>query len=210
MKEVTTILLIRHGMTDAVGYQLVGWTPGVGLNEKGRAEVERLGQNLAGVRLDAIYSSPLDRARQTAEAVAGHHGLHVTFRDDLGEVKFGDWTGLLLAEVEPDPRWHAWNACRSTAGTPNGETYLELQDRMVSELTRIAAAHPNGTVAVVSHADSLRAALLQFLGMPGDFCLRLAVRPASVSVAQLGDGPPRVLAVNIPVNGWDGLLPGRQ
>ncbi len=201
------MLLIRHGMTVAVGNYLSGWTPGVHLNARGRGEVERVGRNLAGVRIHAIYSSPLDRARETAQAVAAPHRLDIQFRDRLGEVRTGDWTGRSIAELDAgDPLWHAWNANRGTARIPNGESYLELQDRMVSELMAIAAGHDSQIVAAVSHADPIRAALLQFLGIPGDLCLRLEIRPASVSVLHLGPGQPRVAALNIPVDGISSLL----
>jgi broad specificity phosphatase PhoE len=207
INRMTTFLLIRHGMTDAVGNYLAGWAAGVHLNERGREQVDQVGRNLASLRLDAVYSSPLERARETAEAIAIHHGCVVQLRARLGEVRFGDWTGRSIAELEAgDAGWRAWNSYRGTSRTPNGESYLELQDRVVSTLMAIAHDHPNGLIVVVSHADALRAALIQFLGMPGDFCLRLDVRPASVSVLQITEGEPRVAAVNIPVDGISGLL----
>ncbi len=206
MKGMSTVLLIRHGMTDAVGHQLVGWTPGVSLNAAGRDQAKELGRSLECVKLSGIYSSPLDRALQTAEAVAAHHGMPIQIRDQLGEVRFGDWTGCLIEDLSGDPEWQRWNAYRSTARTPNGESFLELQNRMVSALNEIALLHPDGIVAAVSHADAIRAALLQYLGMPADFCLRLDIQPASVSVLQFTGGAPRVRTVNIPVNGFDGLL----
>jgi probable phosphoglycerate mutase len=194
-------------MTDAVGNYLASWTTGVHLNATGRAEVALLGQNLASIPITAVYSSPLERARETAHAVAAHHGLEVRLRDSLGEVRFGDWTGRSIADLDAaDPRWHAWNANRSIGRTPNGESFLELQDRMVSEIMTIAAEHPAATVAVVSHADAIRAALVQFLGIPGDLSLRLDIRPASVSILHLGSGSPRVAALNIPVGGIPSLL----
>jgi probable phosphoglycerate mutase len=194
-------------MTDAVGNYLAGWTPGVHLNAAGQAQVELLGRNLAPIPIAAVYSSPLERARETALSVAAHHGLEIQLRDSLGEVRCGDWTGLSIADLDAgDPRWHAWNSNRSVARTPNGESYLELQDRMVSEIMTIAAEHPSAIVAVVSHADAIRAALVQFLGIPGDLCLRLDIRPASVSILHLGSGSPRVAALNIPVDGIPSLL----
>jgi probable phosphoglycerate mutase len=194
-------------MTDAVGNYLASWTTGVHLNATGQAEVELLGRNLASIPIAAVYSSPLERARETAQAVAAHHGLEVRLRDSLGEVRFGDWTGRSIADLDAaDPRWHAWNANRSIGRTPNGESFLELQDRMVSEIMTIAAEHPAATVAVVSHADAIRAALVQFLGIPGDLSLRLDIRPASVSILHLGSGSPRVAALNIPVDGIPSLM----
>jgi probable phosphoglycerate mutase len=194
-------------MTDAVGNYLSGWAPGVHLNRRGRDEVALLGRNLASIPIAAIYSSPLERARETAETVAAHHGLDVQFRDSLGEVRFGDWTGRSIAELDSgDPRWRAWNSHRGIGRTPNGESFLQLQDRMVSEIMTIAADHPAATVAVVSHADAIRAALVQFTGIPGDLSLRLDIRPASVSILQLAAGQPRVSALNIPVDGISSLL----
>jgi probable phosphoglycerate mutase len=206
IKQVTTILLIRHGMTAAVGHRLTGWAPGVHINDAGREQVAKLGLDLAGIPLQAIYSSPLERARETAEAVAGHHRLEIQYRERLGEVRVGEWTGKLLTELEDDPQWREWNLSRATARTPKGETFLELQNRVTTELMDIAHAHPDGIVAAVSHADPIRAALMQFLGMPGDFCLRLEVGPASVSVLQIARWGPRVLSVNIPVGGIRSLL----
>jgi probable phosphoglycerate mutase len=194
-------------MTDAVGNYLAGWTAGVRLNAAGRSQAELLGRNLAAIPMVAVYSSPLERARETAQAVAAHHGLEVRLRDSLGEVRFGDWTGRSIADLDAgDPRWHAWNANRGLGRTPNGESFLELQDRMVSEIITIAVEHPGATVAVVSHADAIRAAFTQFLGMPGDLCLRLDIRPASVSVLHLGSGSPRIAALNIPVDGIPSLM----
>jgi len=194
-------------MTDAVGNYLAGWTAGVYLNDKGRTEVELLGRNLAAIPIAAIYSSPLERAHETARAVAAHHGLEIQLRDSLGEVRFGDWTGRSVADLDAgDAQWHGWNSNRSIARTPNGESFLQLQNRMVSEIVAIAAERPAAIVAVVSHADAIRAALAQFLGIPGDFVLRLDIRPASVSVLHLGSGQPRVSALNLPVDGISSLL----
>ena len=143
---------------------------------------------------------------QTADAVNAHHNLPIRMEERLGEVRFGDWTGCLIQDLDGDPEWRRWNTCRSTARTPNGETFLELQNRMVVTLNQIAISHHESLVAVVSHADAIRAALLQYLGMPADFCLRLDIQPASVSVIQFNGFAVRILSMNIPVNGFDGLL----
>ena len=101
---MTTLLLIRHGMTDAVGRRIVGWMPGVGLNDIGEHQAALLGRELRGMKLDAVISSPLERAALTALAIARPQGLEVEYREGLGEVRFGDWTGKTLAELEADER----------------------------------------------------------------------------------------------------------
>ncbi len=117
---MTTILLIRHGMTDAVGRRIAGWDPGVLLNERGLEQVERLGRELAAVKFDAIISSPLERAAMTAAAIAKHHRLTVSYREGLGEVRFGEWTGLTLDQLERDGRWKLWCTMRASERAPGG------------------------------------------------------------------------------------------
>ena len=194
------ILLIRHGMTDAVGRQLVGWTPGVHLNAEGRGEARRLGEFLRPSPIAAVYASPLERTAETAREVAQPHGLAVNVRERLGEVRYGDWTGRMLEEVEADPRWHFWNERRGEARCPNGESMAEIQDRMAAELRDIARRHADETVAVVSHGDPIRAAMSYFLGMPLDMVLRLQIDTASVSTIQFD--PPWITVSGLNERGW--------
>jgi probable phosphoglycerate mutase len=193
---VTTFLLIRHAATDWLGRALAGRTPGVGLNRAGREQAERLGRRLAAVRLDAIHSSPLERAVETAEAVARHHGLGVERSDRLLELDFGEWTGRSLAELEGDPRWAAFNAFRADTRIPSGDHMLDVQARVAAELETLRGRHPSGRVAVVSHGDVIRAALLLHAGIPLDGYGRLEVSPASVSVVEMGPSGSRVLRLN--------------
>ena len=178
---MTTFLLIRHGMTDAVGRRIVGWLPGVSLNDEGRRQAERLGQAL---RVDAVYSSPLERAMETAQAM----GLPVIARDELGEIRFGEWTGQTLEELERDERWRRWNTERGALRAPGGESMAEVRDRMIGELRRLQKEHPRQTVAVVSHGDPIRAAIVGLLDAPMDAVLRLQIHPASVSVVRKDEG----------------------
>jgi broad specificity phosphatase PhoE len=191
-----TLLLIRHGMTDAVGHKLVGRTPGVSLNTVGAAQMQTLGRRLATIDLAAVYTSPLERAVQSATEIALPHGLDVVIRPMLTEIDFGAWTGKSLTELRDDPAFSRFNSARSTNAPPNGEHSLELQRRMVLELSELSAAHPERCVAVVSHADPLRAALTYFLGMPLDLLGRLEVEPGSVSRLELSPFRTCVLSLN--------------
>jgi broad specificity phosphatase PhoE len=201
IKAMTTVLLIRHGMTDAVGHRIVGWTPGVFLNAAGERQVASLSRELARVKLDAILSSPLERASLTARAIAAPHGIEVELRDGLGEVRFGEWTGQTLKQLEQDERWRCWNTLRSCGRAPGGESMLDTQGRMFNELTRVRDAYPDGTVALVGHADAIRALIVYLLGMSLDVFLRLRIDPASVSIVRISDASLEVAGINLSADG---------
>ena len=203
---MTTVLLIRHGMTDAVGQRIVGWTPGVLLNTEGMRQVEVLTRELRSVKLDAVVSSPLERAAMTAQAIAASHGLEVIHRDGLGEVRFGEWTGKTLKELEQDERWRRWNAIRSCGRAPGGESMLDTQRRMFDELTCVHQNYTDATVALVSHADAIRALLVYVLGMSMDVFLRLRIDPASVSIIRMSEWSLEVAGVNLHADGIAPLL----
>jgi probable phosphomutase (TIGR03848 family) len=194
---MTTLLLVRHGMTDAVGRVLSGWMPGVGLNVQGRAQVQALAPQLQRVSLAAVYSSPLERARQTADAIAAVHGLEVRLLDEVGEVRYGDWTGRRFTELEPDETWQRYNRMRSGTRIPGGELTIDIQARVVSALVRLSQAHPGERIVVVSHADVIKLAVGYVLGSPIDFMMRIEIEPASVTTLELQPYSARVLGVNV-------------
>jgi probable phosphomutase (TIGR03848 family) len=193
---MATLILIRHGMTDVAGKQLSGWSPGIFLNDQGRAEVASLGQALESEPIRAVYSSPLERTIETARAIAAPHSLEVETRERVGEVRYGDWTGRWIKDIQGDPDWRHWNEHRAEARAPNGESMLEIQARVVDELLTIAACHGSETVAVVSHGDPIRAAIAYFLGVPLDLFLRIEIDPASMTKIQVESWGVRVLYVN--------------
>jgi probable phosphomutase (TIGR03848 family) len=193
---MTTLLLIRHGHTDWIGRAIAGHTPGVALSADGRNQAERLVERLRAVPLAAIYSSPLQRTLETAQPLAQARNLPVQTRDRLIEVNFGEWTGMSMADLEKDPRWDRFNRLRSTARAPGGDLMLDVQSRMVDEMEELRLRHTGETIAVVSHQDSIKAALAHYLGVPLDLFHRFEIGPASVSVVQLADWGPRILAVN--------------
>jgi probable phosphoglycerate mutase len=193
---MTTFLLIRHALNDTVGRRVAGWQAGIRLNGEGRGQAERLSSRLSVAPLAAVYSSPLERALETAGAVARAHRLEFRSADEFGEMRFGEWTGRSFRELDEDPLWRQFNTFRSGTRPPGGETMLEVQARMLAGLERLCERHPDKTVAVVSHGDPIKSVIAHFAGMPLDFFLRLEVSPASVSVVSVGMYGPQILLVN--------------
>lgn len=193
---MTTFLLIRHGLTDAVGKLMTGHEPGVHLNAEGRDQAAALPGRLHNVALGAIYASPLERTRETAQPIADARGLPVQIEPRFIEVDFGAWTNRQFADLALDAHWQLYNAYRGVTRPPHGEALVDVQRRTVAALLELHERHPDQVVAVVSHADTLRAILLYFLGMPIDFVQRLDLAPARISVLQLGSAAPRVVQVN--------------
>jgi probable phosphomutase (TIGR03848 family) len=195
---MTTFLLIRHAHCDPIGRSIAGRAPGVHLNAQGRAAATALGERLSSIAIKAVYSSPLERARETATPMALRLGLEVENAPGLLEVDFGHWTGRTLAELHGIPEWKAFNSFRSGTRIPGGENMAEVLARALQEIERIQRAHSASTdlVAVVSHGDVLRVLIAHYLGIPVDLFQRLEVSPASVSVLSLEPYGPRVLRLN--------------
>ncbi len=193
---MATFYLIRHATNDLVGKTMPGWIPGVHLNTEGREQARRLAQKLSGRGISRVYSSPLERAMETAEPLALALGVAVERRDALIELKIGEWAGKSFAEIEQDPRWRRFNEHRSATRPPGGELMLETQQRMVAELLCLRDQHAGEAIAVVSHADPIRAVLTYFLGMPLDLFYRIDISPASVSIIKLEEWGAQVLSMN--------------
>jgi probable phosphoglycerate mutase len=191
-----TVLLIRHATTARVGKGLTGWLPGHSLDENGRRQAEDLAVRLAALPIRAIYSSPLERAVETAAPLARDLDIGIQTRPDLGEVRFGAWEGKDFPEIERDSRWAPFNSYRGFTRAPGGETMLEAQARMVGALLDISESHRDEMVAVFSHADAIKSALMHFLAIPIDFHQRLEILPASVSTLDLYPELPVVRTIN--------------
>jgi ribonuclease H / adenosylcobalamin/alpha-ribazole phosphatase len=192
---MTVFHLLRHGER-ASGRVLAGRMPGIGLTERGRDDVSAVAERLAADGIAAVYSSPLQRTRESAEIVAARLGLPIVFRDELIELDFGEWTGKTFDEIRTDPRWPPWNTRRSLSTIPGGETMREVQRRVVEALLEIHQMHLDDAVLVVSHGDVIRAALLFALGMPLDFYNRIEVAQGSVSTVRIDTGGVRVISIN--------------
>lgn len=193
---MTVFHLLRHGEHNVQGKICAGRMPGVVLSERGRAEADTAARRLAGLEIAAIYASPLERTRETAEIVGRRLSLPVTILDDLAELDFGEWTGKTFDEVRKDPRWPVWATHRSLSCIPGGETMREVQRRVVEAIMEMREQHPSEAVVVVSHGDVIRAALVFALGMPLDFYGRIEVATASLSTMRIDANGVRVIAVN--------------
>ena len=193
---MATLLLVRHGHTDSAGKRLTGWTAGIHLNEIGRQQAEHLVERVDGIRIDAIYSSPLERCRETAAPLAKARRLSVHVRRRLIETGYGEWTGRSIAQVRKTKLWRTVERVPSAMRFPGGESLLEVQARAVDEVNRIARDHPKGIVVVVSHADPIRLVIAQVAGADVDHLHRLVVDTCSITAITLENAVPRLLKVN--------------
>ena len=194
---MVTIFLIRHGTTDQTGVAISGRRRGVHLNPHGREQALGLARHLGAQPINRIYTSPLERARETAEPLAKALGLQIRVEPALTDIDFGPWSGQTLAALELLDDWKRWNRFRSSLRIPNGELMTEVQGRMMHQMERLLLKHPNETVIVVSHADPIRSVLAHFLGVPLDLLHRIEISPASVSVLEVNDWGAQVRCVNL-------------
>jgi probable phosphomutase (TIGR03848 family) len=203
-----TLLLIRHGENDFVKkHRLAGRLPGVSLNDKGRQQALAIAEKLATAPLKAIYSSPLERAVETAEPLAKAFNLPVLTRPGLIETDPGEWTGQSFKKLGRTQVWRTVQSAPSRFRFPGGEAFAECQQRICQELQTLAGQHPpQDLIACFSHADPIRLAVAYFIGLPLDMFQRLAVSPGSLTVLHLGETSARLLALN--VNPGFTLIPG--
>lgn len=193
----TLILLVRHGQTPTTGQVLPGRASGLHLAEAGVAQAHRVAERIAEMpKIDAIYASPLERARETAAPIAKALKQRVKIDKGLLECEFGDWTGEKLSSLMKLPEWSTVQRAPSSFRFPNGESFTEMQTRMVSALDRIRQAHPGGTVVCVSHADPIKAAVAHAMGTHLDLFQRIVIGTCSVSAIAYSSHGPIVLTVN--------------
>jgi broad specificity phosphatase PhoE len=182
--------LCRHGEHELPPGTLAGRLPGVFLSERGKAQAHALARRLQSVELAAVYASPLERTRQTAELIAVPHGLPVSLLEQVIEIDFGGWVGKTFAELADDPHWRRWNEVRSLARCPGGESMVEVQARVVDELQLVARRSEGLDVAVVTHGDVIKAAVAWWLGIPLDLFQRLDIALGSLTIVELGNAAP--------------------
>ncbi|MFF2315967.1 MSMEG_4193 family putative phosphomutase [Arthrobacter sp. NPDC058097] len=195
--ESTLLLLVRHGETPTTGMVLPGRAPGLHLSDRGRAQAEGVAERLTGLPVEAVYSSPLERTRETAEPAAASFGLDVREEAGLVECDFGEWTGVALSELAGLPEWQTVQHSPSAFRFPDGESFTEMQERIVGALGVLGTAHAGGVVVCFSHADPIKAAVAHALGTPLDLFQRIVISPGSVSAISFSDGQePAVLMVN--------------
>jgi probable phosphoglycerate mutase len=196
------VLLVRHGKTPTTGKVLPGRAGGLHLSDEGRAQAEAVAERIAALRTDdrpgpvAVYASPLERTAETAKPIARKLGLRVRTERGLLECDFGQWTGARLNALAKKPEWAQVQRWPSGFRFPGGESFLEMQARITSAISRLVALHPGETVVAVSHADPIKAAVAAAAGTHLDLFQRLTVSPCSVSALAYSDVGSHVLAVN--------------
>ena len=199
---MTLVFLVRHGLTATTGNVLTGWTPGIGLDDRGRQQAEALAARLAPVPLDAIISSPLERCRQTADAIAatGEGRPAVVLEDErFGECHYGDWTGQPLKRLAKEPLWRVVQAHAGAARFPgeDGESIMDMQHRAVEAVRdwnrRLGA---QAAYLICSHGDVIKSIIADSLGMHLDMLQRIQVDPCSLTVIRYTPLRPFVLRMN--------------
>jgi len=190
--------LIRHGEpeTDAKGrcYGRLDWE----LSELGRFQAQMAAEALSGEPLAAVYSSPRRRAWQSAEFLATAKGLEVQILEGLCEIDFGDFEGLTYEEIErqyPEQYQH-WMTCPTEIHFPGGESFAQMQTRVIAAITKLCQRHQGESIAIVSHGGVNRIILAEALGMRPTHIFRIAQRYAGLNLVTYYEGSPNVELVN--------------
>lgn len=198
----TVVLMVRHGTTPTTGKVLPGRAPGLHLADAGVEQARAVAERIAALpRVDAVYASPLERTRQTAAPIARARNLRVIADKGLLECDFGEWTGRELKALMKLPEWQTVQRYPSGFRFPGGESFAEMQARMVGTVERLRAAHPGGVIVAVSHADPIKALVAHALGTHLDLFQRIVISPCSVTAIAYGPAGPAVLTVNSTTGG---------
>jgi probable phosphoglycerate mutase len=197
---MTTFVLVRHGHCEPVGKYIAGRKSGIKLSEIGSRQVRQLVNRFRGIKVEAIYSSPLERAIETASPLAEQKRLKLNITEELLEIDYGNWTGKSFEELSSEPLWKLYNTYRGGVRIPGGEMIPEVVSRMSALMEKLRRAY-QGTVVLVSHGDPIKSAIAHYTGVPLDFIMRLDVQPASVSILSIDDYEARLITLNN--TGWE-------
>lgn len=193
----TTILLVRHGRTPTTGRVLPGRAPGLHLSEQGLAQANHAARRISQLPgVAAVYASPLERARETAQPIASGLKLRVRTAKGLNECDFGEWTGKSLSRLAKLQAWKTVQRYPSGFRFPGGESFAQMQTRIVDTLGGLVAGHAGATVVAVSHADPIKAAVAAATGVHLDLFQRIAISPCSITAITYHQQGPMVLCVN--------------
>ena len=208
---MTTVVLVRHGLTHMTGPVLAGWTPDLHLDERGVKQAEAVAERLRPVPFDAVVSSPLDRCLDTAgHVLSGRDGLELQVEDRLGECRYGDWTGRPIKELVKDPLWKVVQNHPSAVvfPGPEGEPLAHTQARAVAAVRDWnARLGPDAIWMACSHGDVIKAVVADAMGLHLDQFQRIVVDPCSVTVIRYTETRPFVVRVNDTGGGVADLLP---
>jgi probable phosphomutase (TIGR03848 family) len=210
---VTTVVLVRHGLTHMTGPVLAGWTPDLHLDERGHEQAAAVADRLRPLPLSAVVSSPLDRCLDTAGAILAGRDQELQVDERLGECRYGDWTGRPLKELAKDPLWKVVQAHPSAVvfPGPEGEALRDTQARAVNAVRDWnARLGPDATWLACSHGDVIKAVVADAMGLHLDQFQRIAIDPCSVTVIRYTDLRPFVVRVNDTGGGVADLLPAKR
>ncbi|HEX2054584.1 MAG TPA: histidine phosphatase family protein [Actinomycetota bacterium] len=187
------LFLVRHALTPVTGQKLIGRLPGFALSEKGRKQAEATGLRLADAPLKAVFSSPMERCTETAEAIAGHHRLKVQVVEDLAEIDYGSWQGRSLKSLNGTKSWKLLRARPADFRFPGGETIREAQSRGMAAVENIRLKHKDKVVVACSHCDMIKLIVAACLGLGIDLYDRINIAPASITTLHLSEGTPHLI-----------------
>ncbi len=196
---MTLLLLIRHGENDFVKTgKMAGRLPGVHLNERGQKQAQALGEALKDVPIKAIYSSPLERALETAAPIASARKLEIIQETNLMDADIGKWQGKSIKIVRLTKVWKIVQNAPSRFRFPEGESFPEIQTRISNVLEQIIKKHnkPQDVIAVIFHADPIKLAVSHFLGLPLDNFQRLSCDTGSLTAIYAGDSGANLVKLN--------------
>jgi probable phosphoglycerate mutase len=193
----TRVFFIRHAPTATTGKVLYGRTTGLDLSDQGRDYARLLGEHLKDIRIDSIYSSPLERALQTAEHILAGRDIELTVRDELIDTHNGTWTNMTLADCAKLEEWKIVQEHPSQFTFPDGESFFDVLTRMDEIVRSIVSFNPNKNVAIVCHRDPIILLLSSYLGLHMDLFQRIPCTPASLSEVIFSNGTARVQSINV-------------
>ena len=199
---MTTIFLIRHAENDFVKKgRLAGRLPDVHLNENGINQAHNLAEELSNFPIEAVYSSPLERAVETASPIAEAHQLDVINRQDLNEIDFGDWQNKTLKSLKRRKLWRVVQSTPSRVQFPGGESFADAQSRIIHELEILSALHGvKESFVCVSHSDIIKLAIAYFAGMHIDMFQRIIISPASISTIHMSAAECKLVRINYEIS----------
>lgn len=193
---MTTFLLIRHGHCEPVGKYIAGRKSGIHLSETGNMEVRNLVKKLEKIKISAIFSSPLERAMETAIPISKSKGIDISIKEEVNEIDYGQWTGKSIEELSADSEWKLFNQQKGRIRVPGGEAMVEVVSRMSLIIEKLRRSF-EGNVIIVSHGDPIKSVISHYAGVPLDFMNHFDIQPASISTMAIDDYGAKILSINI-------------
>lgn len=196
-EESTRVFFVRHGVTAQTGKVLYGRTKGLNLTDEGVEQARLLAEHFAPVHVDEIISSPLERAFETAQAIAAGRDIAISTRDELMDTDVGAWTNLTIKECSEFPEWNIVQSSPSQFCFPEGESFADVFDRMANVVRSIVETHKGKNIVITCHRDPIILLLASYLGVHMDLFQRIPCKPASLAEVVFSDGIARVESINV-------------